>query len=162
VRLARFSRRGWVAVAATALALGGGLAVAVGAFGGDGGSPMDFDVPEGVEPLGQMRAGSVASLVECNDWDEGSVERKQATVVDVREQLAGGGVPEGRPSLPDQEAYDVFERACSAEFTGRFQLYKIYYRAAAFYNFDPQDLIDAHPPETLVPETPDTTVPVLP
>jgi hypothetical protein len=161
VRAPRFSRRGWAALAATAVALAAGLAVAVGAFGGDGTS-MDFDVSEDVEPLGKMRAGSVASLVECNDWNGGSVERKQATVVDLRQQLAGGGVPEGRPSLPDQEAYDVFERACAEEFTGRFQLYKIYYRAAAFYDFDPQDVIDAHPPEDLVPETPDTTVPVLP
>jgi hypothetical protein len=142
-------RRGLLAAALAAVAIAG-MAIAVGAFGGDGGSD-DFEVAEGALPLGEVRAGSVASLAECGDWNEGTTERKRATVVDIRRQLTGGGVPDGRPSLSDQEAFDVFERACASDFTERFHLYKIYFRAAAFNDFDPQELIDAYPPETLVP-----------
>lgn len=134
----RSRRRRLLAIAtALTLALLGGLAVL--AFGDDGES-IDFDVAEDVQPLGDERAGSVAQLVECSDWVEGSVERKQATVVDIREQLSGGGTIEGRPSLPDQEAYDTFDRACANDFTERFQLYKIYFRANAFYGFDPEQI----------------------
>jgi hypothetical protein len=134
------SRRLTLAAAAlaAALAFAAGLAVAVGAFGG---SSDDFDVPDGVLPLGDIRAGSVASLADCSDWVSGSVERKRATVVDVRQQLAGGGVE--RTTLPDQDAYDVFERACAESFTARFHLYKIYFRAAAFHDFDPQSAVEA-------------------
>ncbi len=121
-----------LALAAIALA-----AFAVGASGGSDGSDTDFAVAEGVEPLGDQRAGSAASLVDCDDWSAGSDERKRATVVDVRQQLTSGGTVAGRPSLSDQDAYDTFERACSNDFTGSFRLYKIYYDANAFESFDP-------------------------
>ena len=128
-------RRVLVAALATiALVLG---AVAIADEGGADSVGTDFDVPEGVEPLGDIRAGSVASLVDCDDWSGGSTERKRATVVDIREQLSSGGTIEGRPSLTDQEAYDTFERACGQSFTGAFRLYKIYYQANAFENFAP-------------------------
>ena len=124
-------------VLALALAVLGALVLS-SAGGSDGaGRPDDFAVVEGVEPLGDQRAGSAASLVDCDDWSGGSVERKRATVIDVREQLTAGGTVAGRPSLTDQEAYDLFERACSAGFTGAFRLYKLYYDANAFQNLDP-------------------------
>lgn len=136
-------RRGVVAVA-VAVVLAALGAFAIVAYGGstDPAPGEDFDVPEGVVPLGDLRAGSVASLVDCDDWNGGTVERQRATVVDVREQLSAGGTVAGRPSLTDQEAFDVFERACSNDFTGAFRLYKIYYDANAFQNLDPNAYSD--------------------
>jgi len=123
--------------------------VAIVAYGGEADEPgtSDFEVAEGVEPLGEVRAGSVASLVDCADWSGGSVERKQATVVDIREQLTSGGTIEGRPSLSDQEAYEVFDRACAEEFTSAFRLYKVYYQANAFANVDPYEYSEGIEPE---------------
>lgn len=128
-----------VAVALGALVLGGAV-VAMGSGGSD--SKGDFDVAGDVMPLGQIRAGSVASLVDCDDWNEGPVERQQATVIDIREQLSAGGTIAGRPSLADQEAFDLFERACAEDFTGAFRLYKLYYQANAFSDFDPYQYSD--------------------
>lgn len=141
----RRGRRRVLTAAAATLALILAAAVAVVAFGDDEQGP-DFDVAEGVEPLGEMRAGSVAQLAECSDWVDGSVERKRATVVDIREQLSGGGTIEGRPSISDQDAYDTFERACANDFAARFQLYKIYFRANAFNDFDPTQFTQPEPP----------------
>lgn len=116
----------------------GGIAIVAFAGGGDDpGSDDDFEIAAGVEPLGEIRAGSVASLVDCDDWSAGTEERQQATVVDIRQQLSSGGTIEGRPSLTDPEAFDLFERACAEEFTGAFRLYKVFYQANAFANFDP-------------------------
>lgn len=120
------------AVVLLALVLG---ALALAACGGD---DERFDVAADVQPLGEMRAGSISQLARCEDWNGGTIEQKQATVVDLREQLSGGGVEAGTPSITDQEAYDTFERACANDFTSAFQLYKIYFRAAAFNNFDPE------------------------
>lgn len=111
------------------------VALLLAACGDDDGQ---FQVDDGVEPVGDIRAGSVAQLADCEDWNAGSEEEKKATVVDLREQLSGGGTLEGTPSLTDQEAFELFERACSNEFTSAFQLYKIYFRGAAFNNFDPE------------------------
>jgi hypothetical protein len=133
-----------VLTAVALLVLGAGAAVVAV---GDDDESRDFDVSSDVEPLGDERAGSVASLVECADWVEGSVERKQATVVDIREQLSGGGTIEGRPAISDQDAYDTFERACENDFTARFQLYKIYFRANAFSGFDPSAIEQPPAPE---------------
>lgn len=132
-------RRTLTLIVAAAVFLGLG-SFAIGAHGGsddDGSRSDDFTVPAGVQPLGDLRAGSAASLVDCDDWNGGITERKQATVVDVREQLTAGGTVAGRPSLSDPQAFDTFERACSNEFTGSFRLYKIYYDANAFENLDP-------------------------
>lgn len=128
---------------AAALAATGGIliaALAIASGGDEDGTDENFEVAEGVRPLGQIRAGSIAQLATCEDWSRGSLERKRATVVDLREQLSGGGTLEGRPSLSDPEAFEVFERACANDFTEAFQLYKIYFRAAAFSGFDPESV----------------------
>ena len=36
------------------------------------------------------------------------------------------------PPLTDEEAYEMFEGACSEKFTASFRLYKLYFRANAF------------------------------
>jgi hypothetical protein len=116
-------------------------ALAIGASGDGGdGPPGSFELDDDVAPLGEMRAGSVASLVDCDDWSGGSVERQRATVIDIREQLTAGGSIDGAPSLTDQQAFDTFERACAEDFTGAFRLYKVYYQANAFEGFDPYEV----------------------
>ncbi len=82
--------------------------------------------------VGQERAGSVASLAQCSDWNEGTEEEKLATVTDIRAQLNQAGADGPTPSLPEQEAYDLFERACANDYAAGFRLYKVYARAAAF------------------------------
>lgn len=57
------------------------------------------------------------------------------TIEDVRSQVSLEDTPTPIPELSDDQAYDVFERACSREFAGGFRLYKIYARAAAFESF---------------------------
>ena len=82
--------------------------------------------------VGQVRVGSVASLVQCRDWVRGTREQRLATIGDIRGQLHPAGNVEPQPDLTDDEAYDLFQRACSQPFASGFRLYKLYARAAAF------------------------------
>lgn len=138
-------RRRWlvaeIALVAAAIAIGLVLVLA-GGDTEDEGEQIDFDVPADVEPVGEVRAGSVAALADCDAWNGGTELEKQATVVDIRQQLSGA-VEDGRPQITDPEAFEVFESACSEDFTGAFQLFRIYYAAEAFSNFDP----DRYTPE---------------
>jgi hypothetical protein len=104
-----------------------GTAVALGACGGD--ASEDSDQEAGV---GQPIAGSVAPLAQCSDWKNGSEEARVATIDDIQAQLNQGGSDGPTPDLPDDEAYDLFERACSNRYAAGFRLYKVYARAAAF------------------------------
>jgi hypothetical protein len=112
--------RGPAALAAGVLA---GLALAASGCGGDE-RPADQGVG----------AGTALRLADCEDWNDSAVEERLATVTQLRE-FAGGPVGEtpGRGAiLDDDEAYDLLERHCDAEFADAFKLYKIYVRAAAF------------------------------
>lgn len=124
-------RRAWIA-GALVLTLAASVALATIVPGEEGPGADDFEVAPGVEPVGEVRAGSVAQLADCTDWNEGSVAERRATVVDIREQLNSGGVAEGRPSLSDPRAYEIFESACSRPYAHAFLLYKLYYQANAF------------------------------
>jgi hypothetical protein len=86
----------------------------------------------GTEPVGEVTAGSVASLAECRDWNEATPEQKLATIADVRGQLnpAGSGVE--APVLSDDEALRLFDSACAADYAGGFRLYKLYANAVGF------------------------------
>jgi len=107
----------------------GALAIALGASGcGEDASGNGVEV----EALGEDRVGSVASLVQCSDWQAGTPEQRYATIADIREQTSPNGVPLEDPPLSDDEAYEMFEGACGEEFTGSFRLYKLYFRATAF------------------------------
>jgi hypothetical protein len=73
-------------------------------------------------------------LADCTDWKEGSVEERLGTIRQITDFIdssvpgtGGTGV-----TLDDDEAYDLFERACSNDFARGFNLYKIYVRAAGF------------------------------
>lgn len=82
--------------------------------------------------VGQERAGSVAALAQCSDWREGTEEERRATVADIQAQLNQAGADGPTPDLPEDEAYDLFERACANDYAAGFRLYKVYARAAAF------------------------------
>jgi hypothetical protein len=92
------------------------------------------DTPTETKPIGvgEYRAGSYAPLAQCSDWNEGTEEEKLATVADIRAQLNQAGADGPTPSLPENEAFDLFERACANDYATGFRLYKVYARAAAF------------------------------
>ena len=87
---------------------------------------------EAASGVGQERAGSVAALAQCSDWNAGSEEERLATIADIQAQLNQAGADGPTPDLPTDEAYDLFERACANDFAAGFRLYKIYARGAAF------------------------------
>lgn len=110
-----------------------GAAVAASFLAGCG-TAGGGDEAEGAPPLalGESRAGSVAPFVQCRDWNAGTVEQRLATIEDIREQVSAEGATADSPPMPDDEAYDLFERACAKEFAAGFRLYKLYTRAVAF------------------------------
>ncbi len=55
-----------------------------------------------------------------------------ATIADIR------GRTTGETSLTDEQAYELFESACSRGYTAGFRLYKIYDRAEAFQGIAPE------------------------
>ena len=82
--------------------------------------------------MGEVKVGSVASLAQCRDWNRGTEEEKLATIEDIRAQI---NLEEGTvetPPLSDEEAFEVFDNACAAEFADSFRLYKLYANAASF------------------------------
>lgn len=108
-------------------------ALMVGACGeGSGSEAGDAQADGEATGVGQVRAGSVASLAQCSDWNAGSEEERFATVADIREQLNQAGADGPTPDLPDEQAYALFERACANDFAAGFRLYKVYARGAAF------------------------------
>ena len=109
-----------LALGATALALTG-----------CGGGGSDNDVEE-ITGVGQERAGSVASLAQCTDWNAGTKAAKIATITDIRAQVNQAGADGQTPDLPDEEAYALFERVCANDYAAGFRLYKVYVRAAGF------------------------------
>ncbi len=86
----------------------------------------------GTEPVGEMTAGSVASLVECRDWNEADEGERLATIEDVRSQinLEDSGI--SAPALTDEEAAQVFDSSCRPVWAQGFRLYKLYARAAGW------------------------------
>jgi transcription initiation factor TFIIIB Brf1 subunit/transcription initiation factor TFIIB len=85
----------------------------------------------GTDAVGENLAGSVASLVECRDWNGATEEQKLATLEDVRGQVDRPGAGISVPSLTDEEAQEYFDKACEPEFAQGFRLYKLYARAVA-------------------------------
>lgn len=123
----------------TAIALAA-VAVTLGACGSDGGDgdvaaqPADQVVDiAGTEPVGEETAGSVASLVECRDWNEANAAQRLATIEDVRSQLNPEDPgQEDAPALTDAEAEELFDSSCRPVWAQGFRLYKLYARAAGF------------------------------
>lgn len=73
-------------------------------------------------------------LADCTDWNEGSVEERLGTISQIHAFISGPvpGTGGTGVTLEDEDAYDLFEEACSHSVAQGFTLYKLYVRAAAF------------------------------
>lgn len=110
--------------------LAAGLVLVAAAAGcGDGTAPGETGGAGGPRTL-----GANVQVLECADWNAGSTEERLGTIEQLR-GVVGGQVPGtgGRGKvLDDDEAYDLFERACGQDFTRAFSLYKMYATSAAY------------------------------
>ena len=125
-RFPRTTRRALPAViAAAAVALSVGSAVT--ACG-------DKTAEEGaqISGVGEVRTGSTAQLAQCDDWLDGTPAERLATIGDIRAAVSQSGTVGPMPQLSDDEAYEVFEKACANDFATGFRLYKVYLHSAAF------------------------------
>ncbi len=86
----------------------------------------------GTEAVGENLAGSVASLVECRDWNGANAAQRLATIRDVRSQVSRQDAGISVPSLTDQEAAAIFDKACAPAWAQGLRLYKVYASAAGF------------------------------
>lgn len=106
------------------LVLAASALVAAGGCGsGDG---------DDVQPVGEVRVGTIAPLAQCRDWLTADDEERLATIADIRRQVNSGDLEHENAVLTDEEAAGVFDGACANEFAAGFRLYKLYYRASAF------------------------------
>ncbi len=125
-----------LAVGLVAMVVAVTAVVALGAGGSEEGGSGAAEEAVGVGQdkfgVGQVRAGSVAALAQCSDWNEGTEEQKQATIDDIYNQLNQAGSTGPTPDLPDDEAYALFERSCAPSYASGFRLYKLFARAGAF------------------------------
>lgn len=100
-----------------------------GAAAGEPGEVIDIS---GTEAVGEETAGSVASLVECRDWNGANRAQKLATIEDVRSQQNREDPGVEEPELTDQEAMELFDGACGPAYAQGFRLYKLYAHANGF------------------------------
>jgi hypothetical protein len=111
---------------AAVAAIGACLALLAGCGEEDAAPPADSQVP-----------GLEARAADCREWNEASAEVRLATIEAIR-RFEGGPTTGARgATLPDEEAYELFEGWCSNEFARHFKLYKLYARAAAFQSLAP-------------------------
>jgi hypothetical protein len=105
----------------------------IGSGCGDSDEPADA----GSSALGSPDLVTTAREADCTDWDGASVEERRVIVKSIAE--FEGGAPTGTQgrTLPEDEAYDLFERLCEQEYASAFKLYKVYVRAAAFQSARP-------------------------
>lgn len=108
------------------------LAGAVGGCGTQPADPAAASAPAQVTGVGSIRAGSVAQLAQCSDWNGGTKPERLATIADIRAQVNQAGADGPTPDLTDEAAYALFERACANDYALGFRLYKLYLRAASF------------------------------
>ncbi len=109
-------------------------AVALPACGAndDGAAGRDRDAPVDIRGVGLMSGNSTAQFANCRDWHGGSVERRYATIRDIRGQLTPQSSKSAESDLSDEAAYRIFQRVCATGFSDELRLYKLYARAQAF------------------------------
>jgi hypothetical protein len=90
-----------------------------------------------IEGAGEPIGGSVAPLAQCRDWRSGTVEERMATIEDIRGQLTPQTSPSEDSGLPDQDAYELFQRVCARKYASAFRLYKVYTQRAGFEPLEP-------------------------
>ena len=77
--------------------------------------------------------GEPINLADCHDWNEANLLERLGTIKELKD-FAGGPVvgnnasaPAGRGSvLSDQQANDLFNNYCKADFARGFKLYRLY------------------------------------
>jgi hypothetical protein len=109
------------------------LGIAAGGCG-DESEAANRDATVGV---GQARVGSVASLAQCTDWNEGTDAERLVTIGDIRAQVNQAGADGPTPDLSDAAATALFDRFCANDYAQGFRLYKLYLRAASFGGLRP-------------------------
>ena len=85
-----------------------------------------------IRGVGLVRGNSTAQFANCRDWRGGSVERRYATIDDIRGQLTPQSSETAASDLSDEDAYRVFQHVCAAGFSDKLRLYKLYAHAQAF------------------------------
>lgn len=114
-----------------ALALFAAAALGLGACG-EGDSDEAPTAGSEVEGVGPVRAGSTAQFASCRDWRRGTEEQRYATIADIRGQLTVQTATEAVSDLPDEAAYQMFEKVCATDYSDALRLYKLYARAQAY------------------------------
>jgi len=105
-------------------------AIAAGGCGEDGANETAA-VPA-TQGVGPIRASSSAQFADCRHWRRGTVEQRYATIAEIRGQLTSQDSASAESDLPDEVAYEIFEKTCSSEGSDRLRLYKLYAPAQAF------------------------------
>jgi hypothetical protein len=126
----RLSRWAPALLAAAALGLG-----ACGEGDSGDGGPTGDDAAAGVGPV---RANSTAQFASCSDWRRGTEDERFATIADIRGQLTAQSDPEAASDLPDEAAYEMFEKVCATGYSDSLRLYKLYARAQAYAPLRPE------------------------
>lgn len=101
------------------------LLLASGCGGGD-------DEAEPVKPAGLSSAGSVVQFADCRDWRGATPEERHATIDALRGQLTPQRSETAASPLPDERAYEVFQKSCKPDYAGHLRLYKLYVRVQGF------------------------------
>jgi hypothetical protein len=86
----------------------------------------------GSSALGDSGVKLTVREASCTDWNDASVDERQVIVDSLAEFESGEPTGTVGRTLPDDEAYALFDRACDEEYARAFKLYKVYVRAAAF------------------------------
>jgi hypothetical protein len=60
------------------------------------------------------------------------VKRRYATIEDIRGQLTPQSSKSAESDLSDENAYRLFQRVCTTDFSDELRLYKLYAHAQAF------------------------------
>ena len=82
--------------------------------------------------VGPVRANSTAQFASCRDWRRGSEDQRYATIADIRGQLTPQTATDPDSGLPDEAAYEIFEKVCANDYATSLRLYKLYARAQAY------------------------------
>lgn len=80
------------------------------------------------------------ALYDCAAWRRAG-HRERLDAIDKIERFAGGPADNASghgQTLPDEDAYTLFESWCKQPFATKFKLYKLYTRAADFHRLAEQ------------------------
>ena len=112
----------WCVVAALA------AATAAAGCGDDGAPSRSGDA----KPVGRESGGSVVQFANCGDWQRGSEAERYATIEALRGQLTPQRSKTAASPLPDERAFEQFNKTCASEGTASLRLSKLYVRMQGF------------------------------